>query len=437
MTITDKLFSIFTRDVVLFVTTLLTSVVIARYLGPEKMGIWTLLLLIPGYAEAFGRLQLDVSSVYFIGKGKVKLGEATFILHLVSVITVTVIGLIGFLNIDFLHNQIFKNVEMDVQELIYGVSFIIPLRFIYINYSYLLIAREKIKFYNKLVIIQALTTSVLSIGMIVLADFGILGALMGSIFGLLISIIYGITKVNSIDKIRPNFNTGLFVEMIKYSTHLYITGLIGFFQNNIATIIAALYVAPAQIAYFALGKSVSEISTKMVPAAVNTILFPRVSSSNDKRGSIDLVIRSFRMTLLIISTTTVILFYLIKPIVFTLYGDDYYPLIDIFVIIITSVVMVQSSSVFMSYLTGSGNVHLLPKLSILPLLLQIILSFFLVSDFGIIGIAISYAISSACLFIFQVIFFLKLTDTKIESLFIRFEDFKTIKNFLVTKLKLY
>ena len=70
MTITDKLFSIFTRDVVLFVTTLLTGVVIARYLGPEKLRIWTLLLLIPGYAEAFGRLQLDVSSVYTIGNHK-------------------------------------------------------------------------------------------------------------------------------------------------------------------------------------------------------------------------------------------------------------------------------------------------------------------------------------------------------------------------------
>ena len=437
MTITDKLFSLFTRDVVLFVTTLLTGVVIARYLGPEKLGIWTLLLLIPGYAEAFGRLQLDVSSIYFIGKGKIKLGEATFILHLVSAVTATVIGLIGFLNLDFLHNQIFKNVEMDVQKLIYSVSLLIPLRFIYINYTYLLIAREQIKAYNKLVIIQALTTSLLSIGMIVLADFGILGALMGSIFGLLISIIYGITKVSSIDKIRPNLNTGLFVEMVKYSIHLYIMGLIGFFQNNIATLIAALFVAPAQIAFFALGKSVSEISTKMVPAAVNTILFPRVSSSNDERGSIDLVIRSFRVTLLIISTTAVILFYLIKPIVFILYGDDYYPLIDIYVIIIASVVMVQSSSVLMSYLAGSGNVHLLPKLSIFPLLLQIILSFFLVSDFGIIGLAISYTISSACLFIFQVIFFLKLTDTKIVSLFIRYEDFKTIMNFLVTKFKLY
>ena len=437
MNITDKLFSLFTRDVVLFVTTLLTGVVIARYLGPDKMGIWTLLLLIPGYAEAFGRVQLDVSSVYFIGKGQIKHGEATFILHLVSVIMATVIILVGFINIDFLHSQIFKNVEMDVKNLIYGVSLIIPLRFIYINYSYLLIAREEIKSYNKLVIIQALTTSVLSIGMIILIDFGILGALVGSILGLLISIIYGIIKVSSIDKMRPNFNVDLIIKMLKYSSHMYISGLIGFFQNNTGTLIASLYVAPTQIAFFALGKSISEISTRMVPVAVNTLLFPRISSSNNERVSIDLVIKLFRVTFLIISTTTVILLCLIKPIIFILYGVDYYPAINIFVIIIASVLMVQLSSILMTYLSGSGNVHLLPRLSIFPLMLQIILSFLLVPDFGILGIAISYAISAACLFVFEVIFFLKLTDTKIASLFIRYEDFITIKNFFVTKLKFY
>ena len=100
-----------------------------------------------------------------------------------------------------------------------------------------------------------------------------------------------------------------------------------------------------------------------------------------------------------------------------------------------SVVAVQSSSVFISYLTGSGNVQLLPKISILPLLLQIILSFCLVPEFGIRGIAISYSISCACLFVFQVTFFLKLTGTKIGCLFFGYEDFKTLKNFFIYKIK--
>ena len=73
--LTDKFLSLFTRDVILFFSTLLTGIVIARELGPDMMGIWTILLLIPGYAEAFGRLQFDISSVYFIGKKKRTLGK--------------------------------------------------------------------------------------------------------------------------------------------------------------------------------------------------------------------------------------------------------------------------------------------------------------------------------------------------------------------------
>ena len=71
----------------------------------------------------------------------------------------------------------------------------------------LLIACEEIKSYNKLVIIQAVTTSILSVGMVMLMDFGILGA-NRSILGLLISISYGIIKL-IFGQITPNFNIGL------------------------------------------------------------------------------------------------------------------------------------------------------------------------------------------------------------------------------------
>ena len=433
----DKIFSIFTRDFVLFGTSLLTGVVIARFLGPEKLGIWTLLLLIPGYAEAFGRLQLDVSSVYFIGKGKVDLGEAAFILNLVSVVMVTLIFIIGSLNIDLLHIMIFKNSEVNVRNLIYGVSLIIPLRFIYLNYSYLLIAYENIKVYNYLVIIHALVTSFSSVVLITLFDLGIQGALVGNVIGLLVSITYGVYKVNSIARIQPNFNLHLILEMLKYSFHMYLAGLIGFFQNNVSILIASIYIGPAQIAFFAMGKTISEISTRMIPAAVSTILYPRISSSDNDEKSKALVVKLFRLTLLIISLTTIVLCFMIKIIVFVLYGSDYYPVIDIFFIIIAAVVLVQSSSILTNYLTGTGNVYLLPRLGLPPLILQTLLTLFFINSFGIIGLAISYAISSIFLFFLQVISFIKISNMKFNCLYIRYDDVETIKIFLISKVRFF
>ena len=83
----NTIFALFGRDALLFLSTLITGIIIARYLGPEMMGVWAILLLIPGYAEAFGRLKFDVASVYFFGKKEASLGDLTFLLHFISIVS--------------------------------------------------------------------------------------------------------------------------------------------------------------------------------------------------------------------------------------------------------------------------------------------------------------------------------------------------------------
>ena len=81
MSFAEKSFSFLQRDIFLFFMNLLMGVAVARILGPEMMGLWVILLLIPGYAEAFGRLKFDIAAVYFLGKKKAKMGEMVFILN--------------------------------------------------------------------------------------------------------------------------------------------------------------------------------------------------------------------------------------------------------------------------------------------------------------------------------------------------------------------
>ena len=67
MSLANKSASYLTRDIFLFITNLITSIVIARNLGPEIMGIWIALNFIPAYVEMFGRTKIDISSIYFLG----------------------------------------------------------------------------------------------------------------------------------------------------------------------------------------------------------------------------------------------------------------------------------------------------------------------------------------------------------------------------------
>jgi len=71
MRFSSKVFSIFQRDLLLFITNLITGVLIARILGPSALGIFGILSMVPAYAEGFGRIKVDIAAVYFIGKKKI------------------------------------------------------------------------------------------------------------------------------------------------------------------------------------------------------------------------------------------------------------------------------------------------------------------------------------------------------------------------------
>ena len=63
MSLGEKSFSLFKREVILYVLQIFTSAVIARVLGPNLLGVALILNMIPTYAETFGRLKFDIAAV--------------------------------------------------------------------------------------------------------------------------------------------------------------------------------------------------------------------------------------------------------------------------------------------------------------------------------------------------------------------------------------
>lgn len=437
MNLTDKFFALFKRDAILFCTALLTGIVIARQLGPDLMGAWTILLLIPGYAEAAGRSQYDASAVYFICRKKADLREITYILHLTAVASTVLVGSIFFFNFEWFYSQLFSNIEKNLRVFAAVIFVVFPLRLIFLNYSYLLIAQEDIKNYNILVIIQAVVTAVLSILLIMALDFEIAGAVAGSLAGVFFAILYAAILAPRHPGIPLIFNRKLFLEMGKYASNHYLSTIISYFQNNITSLISALFMGPSQVAFYALGKSMCDVSTRMVPAAINTALFPHVSRLGDDLESALLAARLFRVTLLILMGGAFVLAAAITPIVDFLYGPAYSPMVTPFFIMIPGVVLSQAATIFSTFFSGMGRPDLLPKASIFPLILQVLLSINLIPSNGVTGAAISFSASTAFLFVFQVSFFLKLSKISFYSLIPRKDDILSISVGIVGQLVRY
>jgi O-antigen/teichoic acid export membrane protein len=435
MSFAKKSYSLFQRDVLLFLTNIITGIIIARKLGPDMRGLYAILLLIPGYAEAFGRLKFDVAAVYFLGKKKAGMGEIVFLLNMLAILTSTIIISLFLWQYDWIYAQLYQNTTVDMHLLSFTVLGIIPLQFVSTNYAYILIYREDVKTYNRMVVLNALVGSVLGILLLVVLDWGIWGVLLGSIIGFLISIIYGFIKVSKIEKMVPFFKPILIWQLAKYGFQHYLAGIIGHLHVYLTNLLSALYLVPAQVAFFSMAKGQGEKLTRMVPGAINTLLFPKISKSDDDQYNSEITLRSFRITLLILILSGILLSIVIKPLVYILYGEDYLPMALPFWIMLPGFVLFQSASVFSSYFGGIGRPDLIPKITILPLIIQSILAFLLMPSLEVTGAAIAFLMSSISVTIISMLVFYKMTSSNISDFVINKTDLNILIKFIKDNLK--
>ena len=413
---------------------IVTGVIIARKLGPDIRGLYAILLLIPGYAEAFGRLKFDIAAVYFLGKKKVGMGEIVFLLNMLAIITSVIIISLFLFQYDWIYAQLYQNTTVNMHLLTFTVLGIIPLRFISLNYTYILVYREDVKTYNRMVVLNALISAVIGIFLLIVLDWGIWGVLLGSIIGLLISIIYGFIKVSKIEKMVPFFKPILIWQMAKYGFQHYLAGIIGHLHVYLTNLLSALYLLPAQVAFFSMAKEQGEKITRMIPGAVNTLLFPKISKSDNDEYTSQITLRSFRITLLILILLGLFLAIIIKPMVYLMYGSDYLPMVLPFWIMLPGLVMFQSASVFSSYFGGIGRPDLLPKISIIPLIIQSIIAMLLMPVLGVIGASVAFLISSISVALISMSVFYKITTVNISAFLINKNDLNVLVQFLKEKL---
>ena len=213
MNLGEKSFSLFKREVILYVLQIFTSAVIARVLGPKLLGVALILIMIPSYAETFGRLKFDIAAVYYLGKNKYPLNEVIFTLNILALFSSSIVVLIFFVNFDFFSSILFSKTEQNVDNLVYVVLAQTPLSFVFMNYSYLFLFKEDTRNYNIMVVLKSLITSLLGIILVGLFNFGIMGVVLASSFGLLISVFFGVIKMGSKGTIYFNLNFKLIKDL--------------------------------------------------------------------------------------------------------------------------------------------------------------------------------------------------------------------------------
>ena len=428
MDLASKSLSVLIRDVFLLFSTLLTSVVIARTLGPEIMGVWIILNIIPSYAEMFGRPKVEVAAIYFLGKKFHSVGDVLATLNLIagivsSLIVVMILGAYDFLSVTLLKD------DADKYSLsLVAVLMVIPLNFFYLNYMYLHTFKEDVLSINYMILSKALSMSCLLVPGLLFFDFAIPGLVFCLIFSHVLSLTIGIYRFDSEKRKGPVINIPLIKDLFNYAYKMYFSGLLINLNTYLASGFLLIIGSATQITFFALAQQFSQILLKITDS-LNTFVFPSAS----KKDSLDaqrLVAKAFRISIVMMLPVGIISSILIYPAIYLLYGVEYLPLVKPFLILLIGVVCSSITGTLLMYFMGEGKPGILVQTLVLPVLIQLAFGSWAVQNYGINGAAALLSLGMGLAGSAQVLLFLKHTNMSfLQDLIFTKTDIHTVVDF--------
>jgi len=168
----------------------------------------------------------------------------------------------------------------------------------------------------------------------------------------------------------------------------------------------------------------------MLPGAIATVLFPRVSSLQDKDAN-NLTPRVARHTFFIVLIISLILAVLTKPLIKILFGIAFLPSVTPLLILLPGIVALGGAKTLTADLAGRGKPQFGTYSAFISLAVNIPLNLWLIPKWGIAGAAFASTIAYIIATLVIIISFAKISGNSWKDiLLIKKQDFQDYKNII-------
>jgi len=429
MSLAKKIFSIFQRDLLLFVTNLVTGIIVARTLGPTALGIWVILSIVPSYAEAFGRTKADLAAVYFLGQKTFRREDILFNLNLIALVASgLILGLI-FWQFEPIYNWLFRSQMDNYKPELLVLMIQIPINSLYLNYSYFHIAEENVKVYNRMVVINSLANSFMVIGLLILTSIELWSVILGALIGISLGLLYGWLSIDRKDWVAGLPSKKISFALLRYGIHFYLGGVLGQLQKTGTNLLAVAFLLPAQLAFLSQAQGVGRLLDNMVNP-INTLLFPRISNS-EQDAAIEVSCTAFRISSILMVFGGLALAIIAELLIVLLYGPAFQPSASLIRYLLPGIVITGACGTLGSYFNGIGRANIIPKIKVLPVILQLVLTWYFLQWWGLAGAATAISIGMSLYGVILLLVFKSVTGVSYNLLIPSLADVLYLKGFVV------
>ncbi|MGM0587343.1 MAG: flippase [Bacteroidota bacterium] len=421
-------FWVFLRFVGKLLTGLIAAIVIARILGPEGNGYYSLAVLLPQFLGNFMNLGWSASIVYHISSQKTSFSQG-FYASIVGWLVSCIPGmLIGWAVIEFGHNQFFPGIPV---ELLYISLAAFPFILLMDFTGRLFQGIESYAPFNLVMILN----SVVMLGglgvLFVLNLMTVANVLWAYLGGFLVAGSVGLVAALRLLDEAPRWDKlgSLLRSIWGYGGKAHASNVITFFNYRIDMLLINFFMAAAPTGIYAVAVQIGERLWLFAQAA-SSVLFPRISALQDTgEESHQLTALISRATGWITLLAAILLGILIVPIIQILFGVAYIDAALVLILLLPGIVAGSFSKILANDFAGRGKPEYNLVIVIIMLIMNIGCNIWLIPIWGINGAAVATTITYLGQFLATTIWYRKRYQVPVRQLLLpQGTDFHKMKS---------
>ena len=391
--------------------TVAVSFLLARLLGPDGRGVYTLLVLVPTTLFALGQLGLTSAMVFHAGRGA-RLGDLerhTLTLGLgVSALVVAA----ALLVLPALEPTALRLAPPDLLRI---ALLAVPLRLVATLAGSVLYGRHRFGAYNVLLAVQSALSVVLVVVLVGVFHGGVDGALIAYLLFLAFGTVAVVLYLDGLRRAEDRTAAGeagepvTAREIASYGLRLYPASVGTFFGYRADVFLLGWLLASASdIGLYAVAVSLAELVFN-VPDAVSTVLFPRIATAGRAEAD-QLAPAMARMTILVTAAAAL----LVIPaawVALRVLLPAFLAGMPALIVILPGIVALSVAKVLTSYLSGIERLAPVTIAAVASLAINVAANLVLIPALGIVGAAAASLVSYTAYAVVMVVFASRETGT--------------------------
>ncbi|VAW74831.1 Permease of the drug/metabolite transporter (DMT) superfamily [hydrothermal vent metagenome] len=411
------------------------GIINARWLGPEGVGIYVLLGLIPALCFRFGNLGFGSGFSFFLAKKKLALASATRIMLALSLGLALIFGAL----LTLIWSEPFLPWHDVPVALLYTALALVPLAFMQNYAQRILSGCLRIKEVNISELCGTFTYLAMLVLFVIYLGYGVKGALAAllvskiTIVLFLLSRIYG-GSLNTVASESDTTEHSSVTKIWRYGRWNYLILLNRFLVDWFPVLVLKYVSGNESVGLYSVARTIGD-RLQTVPNAFSSVIFP-YNANSDLEQAKSRTNTTTRIFLFLMTLMAIVLGAMSKFLILLLYGAEYEKSIQAFYLLLPVIVFFPLYKFQNVHISATGKSKMASSVSLIVLPFSILLCMSLIPSFGLLGASAAISTTYIALAALNFMLYRKYTCSGLkEMLVINANDIRKLKGSLDSMLK--